>query len=202
MSEADRMHANGWMDGGMSDGTNGGMDGGMRDRANGGTSGGTSGGTEGWRAWAALATVAVLAGCAGAPSPKPPPAAQEQAACRQAAQGDAWVGNWLGVDKRKGITGELHVLITLRQDGTMAYAEQLKRRSKLPQTLSETGCWHRDGETLVMRTTHSNGVPVEQGDPIYTNTYAVKSRAGQLALSRPEGLLTLKRMPNDYRLPF
>jgi len=156
------------------------------------------------RTWAALTAAAVLAaGCAVKPGPKPAPdqAAQEQTSCRQAAPGDAWVGNWLGVNKRKGIAGELHVLMTLKQDGTMAYAEQLKRAGKSPQALNETGCWQRDGETLVMRTTHSNAVAVEQGDPIYTNEYEVQTRAGQLVLNGPEGPLSLKRMPDDYRMP-
>lgn len=154
-----------------------------------------------WRHWAALALAGALAaGCAAVPRPEPP-AAEEQAACRPAAPADAWVGNWLAVDKRKGVAGELHVLMTLQQDGTMAYAEQLKRSGKSPQTLNETGCWHRSGETLVLRTTHSNAVAVEQGDPIYTNEYETQTRGAQLVLHGPEGPLGFKRMPGDYRLP-
>jgi len=157
--------------------------------------------TGGGRAWLMLgAAAALMAGCAGAPGPKPS-TDDKQTACGQAAAGDAWVGNWLAVDKRKGIAGELHVQMTLNQDGSMVYAEQLKRSGKPNQTLNETGRWQRAGETLVMRTTHSNAVAVEQGDPIYTNEYEVQLRGGQMVLNGPEGPLGFKRMPGDYRLP-
>lgn len=151
--------------------------------------------------WALLPVAAVLvAGCAGAPRQEPR-ATDDKVSCQAAAQGDEWVGNWLGVNKREGIAGALHVLFTLRQDGTMAYTEQLKRSGKSPQTLNETGCWHRNAETLVMRTTHSNAVAVEPGDPIYTNEYPARMSAGRLVLDGPAGPFTLKRMPDDYRLP-
>ena len=153
------------------------------------------------RHWAAVAAAAVLAaGCAGMPESQQP-VAEEPGACRSAAQSDAWVGNWLGVNKRKGVAGELHVLMTLHQDGTMAYVEQLKRSGKPPQTLRETGCWQRADDRLVLRTTHSNAVAVEQGDPIYTNEYETQTRTGHLVLHGPEGPLDFKRMPDDYRLP-
>lgn len=155
----------------------------------------------GRRPWVFFSAAAVLvAGCAGTPKPEPR-ATDAAVSCQGAAQADAWVGNWLGVNKRKGIAGELHVQITLRQDGTMAYTEQLKRSGKSPQTLSETGCWHRNAQTLIMRTTHSNAVAVEQGDPIYTNEYPAQTGAGRLVLDGPEGPFSLKRMPDDYRMP-
>lgn len=152
------------------------------------------------RHWVAVVVLAALAaGCAGMPGSKLP-AAEEPGACRPAAQNDAWVGNWLGVNKRKGVAGELHVLMTLHQDGAMAYTEQLKRSGKSPQNLNETGCWHRVDDRLVLRTTHSNAVAVEQGDPIYTNEYETQTRTGQLVLHGPEGPLNFRRMPDDYRL--
>lgn len=152
------------------------------------------------RHWAALLLAAMLvAGCAGVSGPEP--AAEDPQACRPAQAGDTWVANWLGVNKRKGVAGELHVLMTLHQDGSMQYAEQLKRARKPPQTLNETGCWQRENTTLVLRTTHSNAVPVEQGDPIYVNEYETQERDGRLVLYGPEGPLSFKRMPNDYRLP-
>ena len=154
----------------------------------------------GKRPWLVLTMVAILAaGCTGLPGPQP--TVEDQQACRPADAADAWVGNWLAVNKRKGVAGELHVLMTLHQDGTMAYAEQLKRPGKPPQTLNETGCWHRENETLVLRTTHSNAVAVEQGDPIYVNEYETQERGGQLILHGPESPLSFKRMPGDYRLP-
>ena len=153
------------------------------------------------RSWGLLVAVAVLvAGCAGAPKPEPRQA-DEPAACPAASEGDAWVGNWLGVNQHKGVAGELHVQITLHQDGTMAYTEQLKRTGKSPQSLNEIGCWHREGDTLVLRTTHSNAVAVEQGDPIYTNEYETQTQAGRLVLQGPEGPLSFRKMPDDYRLP-
>lgn len=153
------------------------------------------------RPWAYLMVMIVLlAGCAGTPKPDAQPVDQHTP-CQAAAPADAWVGNWLAVSKRQGVAGELHVLMTLRQDGAMAYVEQLKRSGKSPQTLSETGCWHRTDETLVLRTTHSNAVVVELGDPIYTNEYAVRTGAGRLALDGPQGPLGFKKMPDDYRLP-
>lgn len=154
----------------------------------------------GWRHWAALALAAMLAsGCAGLSGTEAP--VKDEQACRPANAADPWIGNWLGINKRKGVAGELHVLMTLHQDGSMAYAEQLKRAGKPPQTLNETGCWHRTGETLVLRTTHSNAVAVEQGDPIYVNEYETQQRGGQLVLHGPESPLSFKRMPGDYRLP-
>lgn len=151
------------------------------------------------RHWAALMVLAmVAAGCASVPAPS---VSTDDQACQPAKAGDEWVGNWLGVNKRKGIAGELHVLMTLHQDGTMAYAEQLKRAGKSPQSLNETGCWHRKGNTLVLRTTHSNAVAVDPGDPIYTNEYETESRNGQWVLQGPESPLSFRRMPDDYRLP-
>jgi len=145
-----------------------------------------------------------LAGCANMheTSRQKPSAMAQAQPCAPAAAGDALVGNWMGVQKQKGVAGELHVLITLRADGAMAYGEQLKRGRRPPQGLNETGCWNRQGQSLVLRTTHSNGVAVEADDPIYTNQYAVRSASGaRLVLAGPDGPLALRRMPDDYRMP-
>lgn len=150
--------------------------------------------------WALAAVALLLTGCASAPKPQAEPV-DDQKPCQAAAQNDTWVGNWLGVNKRRGMAGELHVQMILRQDGTMAYTEQLKRAGKSPQSLRETGCWHRQGNELVMRTTHSNAVAVEPGDPIYTNAYTARNSGAHLMLSGPEGPFSLKRMPADFLLP-
>lgn len=141
---------------------------------------------------------AIAAGCTSMPTPSP---STDDQTCRPAEAGDTWVGNWLGIHKRKGVAGELHVLMTLHPDGSMAYAEQLKRAGKPSQSLNEIGCWERKGGTLVLRTTHSNAVAVDPGDPIYTNEYETQSRNDRWVLQGPESPLSFKRMPDDYRLP-
>src|SRR5690606_232378 len=71
----------------------------------------------------ALAVVAGLAACAmPQKSPK-----DDTTTCRAAAPGDALVGTWLSIRKERGIVGELQTLFVLNADGTMAYAERLKR---------------------------------------------------------------------------
>ena len=154
---------------------------------------------------ALLAATGWVAGCTTATKPGPAASVKKEApqveACQPAASNDAWVGNWLAVSKRKGVAGEMHVQLTLKQDGSMAYGEQLKRTRKPPQALNETGCWHRDGAALVVRTTHSNGVAVELGDPIYTSKYEVQLRSGRLMLNGPDGPLNFKRMPASYQQP-
>src|SRR3546814_18275164 len=112
---------------------------------------------------AGLIAAALLAACA-APSKQPPPAEKPQISCQAAAPGDALVGNWLSVRKEKGVVGELRTLFTLHPDGTMAYTEQLKRGNKPSQGLSETGCWKREGQALVLQTMQSNGMPIDNND--------------------------------------
>jgi len=149
-----------------------------------------------------LALTVVVASCA-----VPPEAPKVEAgppACTAAQPGDGLVGNWLAVRKQKGVAGELRTLFTLNADGTMAYAEQLKRPNRAPQGLSETGCWYRDGQSLVLRTYESNGLPVEFDDPIYINRYnIVDSSSKQLRLVTPDGAtITAGQMSPGYRLPF
>jgi len=151
--------------------------------------------------FAAAAAIVALAGCAGAPSQRAP--AAPDTACSAAPADESLVGSWLSVRRESGVTGELRTLISLRADGTMSYAEQLSRPRRGPQGLAETGCWRREGTTLVLRTVESNGSPVDLDDPIYVNRYQVISEAGgRITLRTPEGVrLEARRMPPDYRLP-
>lgn len=144
----------------------------------------------------------VLAGCA-APPPEPAPAPDETR-CTAATAGDALVGSWLSVRKQSGVAGELRTHIVLNADGTMNYGEQLSRPGKAPQGLAETGCWRREGQTMVLRTVESNGSPVDLKDPIYVNRYQIAREAGdRLGLQAPDGArLDARRMPPDYRLPW
>lgn len=148
------------------------------------------------------AVLMLLAGCAAKAPPAPAPRAQAMQ-CPAVPAGDALSGTWLSVGREKGIAGELRTLFELRPDGTMAYAEQLLRGRQPPQGLSESGCWHREGQALVLRTTQSNGVAVDLHDPIYINRYTIVSESqAALALKGSDGLLRMRRMPPGYRLPF
>jgi len=149
---------------------------------------------------AAIAAI-VLAGCAG-PRPEQAPAPDETR-CTAAAAGEPLVGNWLSVRKQSGVAGELRTHFNLRADGTMSYSEQLSRPGRAPQGLAETGCWLRDGKTLVLRTVESNGSPVDLEDPIYVNRYQITRESGErIGVQAPDGArLDAKRMPPDYRLP-
>ena len=144
----------------------------------------------------------VLGACAPVPEKKPEPPAPKPV-CQPAASGSPLVGNWLGSRKASGMTGELKVWLQLKADGTMVYSEQLQRKRKPPQSLSEDGCWRAEGQMLVLQTLNSNGVPVELDDPIYTNRYSVQSQTTRnLRLRGSEGELSVGRMPDNYRLPF
>lgn len=157
--------------------------------------------------WLLLTTASVIlvAGCA-IPTPQPVPEGQVQAppACTPVSEAEPLLGNWLAVRSQKGVAGELRTLFTLQADGTMAYTEQLKRKGKPSQGLSETGCWYRQGQDLVLQTHESHGLLVELNDPIYTNRYAVISTGrDMLRLTTPEGVkITARRMSPGYRLPF
>lgn len=143
---------------------------------------------------------ALLAGCAGL-KPESGPAPVDTR-CAAAAPGDALVGNWLSVRRESGVAGELRTYFSLRADGTMHYAEQLRRPGKAPQGLAETGCWHREGKAMVLRTVESNGSPVDPDDPIYINRYQLTRESGErIGLNAPDGArLDARRMPPDYRL--
>lgn len=150
------------------------------------------------------ASVVLVAGCAVQTSAPKDKQAQAPVACTPVSEAESLLGNWLAVRSQKGVVGELRTLFTLQADGTMAYTEQLKRKGKPSQGLSETGCWYRQGQDLVLQTQESNGVLVELNDPIYTNRYAVISaKPDMLRLTTPEGVkITARRMSPGYRLPF
>lgn len=148
---------------------------------------------------AVLAAV-VLAGCAGLrPDVSEAP---DETRCTASAPGEILAGNWLSVRRQAGVAGELRSLFTLHADGVMHYTEQLSRPGRAPQGLVETGCWHRDGKVLVLRTVESNGSPVNLDDPIYVNRYQVTRESGErIGLRAPDGVqLDARRMPPDYRL--
>ena len=149
-----------------------------------------------------IALAGVLGACAQVPEKKSEPV-ETKPVCQPAAAGGAMSGNWLGARKASGMTGELKVWLQLKPDGTMVYSEQLQRKRKPPQTLSEDGCWRIDGQALVLQTLNSNGVPVELDDPIYTNRYNIVSQAQRnMRLRGIEGEFSVGRMPDNYRLPF
>jgi hypothetical protein len=158
------------------------------------------------KSWAGpLALTLLLVACA-APTPQPEaPAPKPQApSCQAAATDDALIGNWLNIRTQRGVVGELRSLFTLNADGTMAYNELLKRSKQPSQGLAETGCWHREGQTLVLRTLQSNGADVDADDPIYVNRYTVTStQKDRLSLLREDGInMPVRRMSPGYRLPF
>lgn len=158
--------------------------------------------------WTALLASVLLSACAvkpPVPAPKAPePAKPVHPACQPAAANDGLVGNWLSKHKQKGVVGELRTLFTLQPDGTMAYTEQVKRPNKPSQGLSESGCWIRHNNALVLDTQESNGVITEPGDPIYQNSYAIVSvTARNLVLRGQDGATyRLTKMSPGYRLPF
>lgn len=142
----------------------------------------------------------VLAACAPTSPVRQQPDVPQ---CQAAAPGEAMVGNWLSVSSQRGLAGALRTLYTLNADGSMVYVQQIKRPRTPSQGLHESGCWHRDGQTLVLRTILSNGSPVNLDDPIYTNRYDIlRVDTTNLRMRGAEGLIDAKRMSPGYRLPF
>lgn len=123
--------------------------------------------------------------------------------CQAPTTGEALIGNWLSVASERGVAGAVRTLYTLNPDGTMVYVQQIKRPKSPSQGLHESGCWHREGSALVLRTVLSNGSAVNLDDPIYTNRYEVV-RADASALRMRDGarLIDARRMSPGYRLPF
>ena len=124
--------------------------------------------------------------------------------CQAIAVQDSLPGSWLAIHSRKGIAGEMRTLINLDMDGGMRYEEQLKRKGKPSQGLSESGCWHREGGVLVLRTLYSNGAAVNLNDPIYTNRFRIMvQETDLLRLESAHGqVLNARRVSAGYRLPF
>ncbi len=153
---------------------------------------------------AGLALLGVLAACAPVTPVPVTPSVAVVPKCTPAAAGDVLTGNWLSVSTQRGLAGALRTLYTLGADGTMKYAEQVKRPRTPSQGLYEAGCWAHEGGTLVLRTLESNGVPVNLADPIYVNRYRVDSvNASELRMRGPDGrAVRARRMSAGYRLPF
>ncbi|MBV2180437.1 hypothetical protein [Castellaniella sp. MT123] len=149
------------------------------------------------------AVLGSLAACAPTKPAVAPAVSIATPTCAPAATGDRLVGNWLSVTSQKGVAGALRTLYTLNPDGTMSYVEQIKRPRAPSQGLEESGCWSREGETLVLRTLESNGSRVNLNDPIYTNRYrVVRADATELRLLGTNGTVRARRMSPGYRLPF
>lgn len=139
----------------------------------------------------------MLAACTTTAPPKADPTV-----CVLAAANDPLIGTWLSVRQEKGIAGELHTLFVLNADGTMSYAERLKRGRHPTQGLSETGCWERQAGGFTLRTLASNGSPVDPGDPLFVNQYTVQAVTGdRLTLDYQGSRLQVRRMSPGYRLP-
>lgn len=147
----------------------------------------------------------VVTACSSfAPTPPAKDKAKAPQICEPAAVDDALIGNWLNKRTEKGVAGELRTLFTLQADGRMLYTEQLKRPRQPSQGLSESGCWWRESDQLVLKTLESNGLPVDDSDPIYTNAYRINHHsADKLKLSSSEGVTyETERTSPGYRLPF
>lgn len=152
---------------------------------------------------AGILLAALLAGCAVTPAPEPA-TGQAMPSCQAIAVQDSLPGSWLAIHSRKGIAGEMRTLINLDMDGSMRYEEQLKRKGKPSQGLSESGCWQREGDALVLRTLHSNGAPVNLDDPIFINRFRILvQETDLLRLESAHGqVLNARRVSAGYRLPF
>lgn len=147
----------------------------------------------------------VVAACSSFPPPPTPVVAdKKETLCQPVATDEAVIGNWLSKRSQKGVVGELRTLFTLQADGRMLYTEQLKRPRQPSQGLSESGCWWREGEQVVLKTLESNGLPVDSEDPIYTNHYKITHYStDKLRLLSAEGVeYNTKRTSPGYRLPF
>lgn len=153
--------------------------------------------------------VVVLGGVVAACSSFPPPATpviadKKESLCQPVAADEAVIGNWLSKRSQKGVVGELRTLFTLQADGRMLYTEQLKRPRQPSQGLSESGCWWREGDQVVLKTLESNGLPVDSEDPIYTNHYKITHLStDKLRLQSADGVeYNTTRTSPGYRLPF
>ncbi|MNJ72586.1 hypothetical protein D3C77_692550 [compost metagenome] len=88
----------------------------------------------------------------------------------------------------------------------MAYESLLKIGRKARPALRETGCWTVADNVYTMQTTKSAGEPVDTKDPIYLSRYRVeKVERAKLTLRELKSggqLVTARRMPQGYRLPY
>jgi hypothetical protein len=151
----------------------------------------------------------ILAGCAikkespqsALPPPAPPP---QPVACAASDGADTLAGTWYSVSTPHGVGGTQQTLLVLAPDGKMRYQTQLRIRNKSRPGLDETGCWTFSNGVYTMRTTESNGDPVDQADPIYTNRYKVESLSQTSLVLRDEKpggeVLKARKMPQGYSL--
>ena len=148
--------------------------------------------------------VGVLAACSSFPPPPVTPEPEKKLSCEPAASEEPLVGNWLSKREEKGVAGELRTLFTLQADGRMLYTEQIKRPRQPAQGLSESGCWWREGDQLVLKTLESYGLPIDVDDPIYENRYSIThSSADKLRFRGEDGVqYSTTRTSQGYRLPF
>jgi len=154
--------------------------------------------------------VLILAGCAArkpaAITDGQPEAPPKPVACVPAKTGDPMIGTWLSNTRPRDVSGELQSLIVLSADGTMAYESLLKIGRKARPALRETGCWTVADNVYTMQTTKSAGEPVDAKDPIYVSRYRVeKVERAKLTLRELKSggqLVTARRMPQGYRLPY
>lgn len=147
----------------------------------------------------------VVAACSSyPPAPTPAPELKETQLCKPVAPNEALIGNWFNKRSEPGVMGELRTLFTLKADGHMLYTEQLKRPRQPSQGLSESGCWWREADQLILKTLNSNGVAVDEEDPIYTNYYTIKHVSeDKLGLTGGDGMVySTERTSPGYRLPF
>lgn len=154
--------------------------------------------------------VLILAGCAARKpaviteaQPAEPPS---PVACVPAQSGDPMIGTWLSNTRPRDVSGDLQSLIVLSADGTMAFESLLKIGRKARPALRETGCWTVADGIYTMQTTKSAGEPVDANDPIYLNRYRVekveKAKLTLRELKTGGQIVTARRMPTGYRLPY
>lgn len=157
-----------------------------------------------WRVIGGIILGGMLAACTSFPPAPVAPEPEKKTSCEPAAAEEPLVGNWLSKREEKGVAGELRTLFTLQADGRMLYTEQIKRPRQPSQGLSESGCWWRDGDQLVLKTLESNGLPIDVNDPIYENRYSIThSSADKLRLRGEDGgQYSTTRTSQGYRLPF
>lgn len=150
-----------------------------------------------------LITTSCLLGLAACAPIEQKPAQQTDLNCTPVAADNPMVGNWLSIGSQQGVAGALRTLYTLNVDGSMEFIQQIKRSQMPSQGISESGCWQRNGEILVLRTDKSNGLPVNLSDPIYTSKYRIiQLDQSELQLQGDTGSIKAKRMSPGYRLPF
>lgn len=152
---------------------------------------------------------AALTGCAakkgaGTEAPAQAPAPRPLA-CAPTGADSPMVGTWYSVSRPRGFAGDLQTLTVLSADGSMTYETQLKVGKRIRPALRESGCWNVANGVYTLRTTKSNGEPVDADDPIYQTRYQVqsvdRSRLVLRELKTDGQQISARRMQPGYRLP-